>query len=150
MGFVMVDNSLTCVLGTATRTSPATITPTISGSSGSWTCDINPIQLENDFDEIHWDLSKVIGYYTNRGEGVEYVEIEFTNGPTGFDTLTGPFINKLYGSPYFMGLSRKSALGDFGCYTYKLWVKLVKFVDLVSVFPTDPQIDNLPPPKPGG
>ena len=114
--------------------------PVPPATVGTWAASVNPIQLQNDDDEVVWDLTAV---WTMWPKGA--VRIRFLTGPPLLDSARGPHKKLSLAPPHAHGQQR---IPNWGCYTYVFEVDESghsnQYVPLSFI--VDPQIDNLPPP----
>jgi hypothetical protein len=125
----------------------------MQGDDDVWKASLAPIPLENDGDTVVWHLEEVFAYFN----GIQNAWIEFFKGPADFDPDCGPFI----GPPLFKieaktltAAGRNHLYGS--CYCYNIVIQVVDPTMAVSpgasssftLFPIDPEIDNLAPPPP--
>jgi hypothetical protein len=129
---------------------PLTIPVDVELTGGEWKVSKNPIKLENDDDVVCWNLDALIVAFGS----LHNVKAIFTQGPSGFDPKLGPFaalpvFSTSNGTASLTATGRNNLYGD--CYCYNLWVHRADDphdLHVESLFPIDPQVDNLMPPPP--
>lgn len=114
--------------------------PPTPATPGTWAASLSPIQLQNDDDEVVWDLTAIWAMWPKAA-----VRIRFLSGPPPLDPDRGPHKMLSMARPNAHGQQRHH---NWGCYSYVFEVDESgagqQYAPLSFI--VDPQIDNLPPP----
>jgi hypothetical protein len=139
-----------CSIHQGWRTAPTSFEVDVTKPASEWKVSLAPIPLENDGDTVVWNLSEVFAYFSSSNKTIQDVRIKFSKGPAGFLPDSGPFTSPPLFDINAMTLTATGRNHLYGsCYCYDILVEFtVSPTGAITLFPTDPEIDNLAPPPP--